>query len=299
MKQANLGSENSKERSGGKKRRESDAQKSSMSTSFFSASSKMLSGMKLGFRNRATSRGSELSPDPSPASSPARSRPAKVKKQQGQQVSSSPETNPTTTELEVTKPIEGVLKSPSPSPPQISTVRSQSSSSTESFQSSHPPPSSAASPTQASPSPNPNPISESENNEEQTPPADSIPEEGSGDCLDSAECDEKIASSPNSVGNGSGGNGNGYSPTAAGGGPGGLSTKNQEYFKKMREVCCSSSLFPSSSLSLTLFPPSGWRTSQALQRGRGIQVNSTRIEEIRRREEVGSHTWCEQNSASL
>jgi hypothetical protein len=214
MKQTNSG--NGKNHgAGNKKRRDSDARKSnvSMTSSFMSASSKMLSGMKLGFRNRATSRSSDLTPDTSPASSPARARPtSKGKKQQGP-VSTS------TTEEKDTKPTESPM-TPSPSPPQVSTIRSQSTSSNESSQHSPPPQSAPQVVPTNSPSPSPQtlPTSESVDNEESDP----IPEGNPEDDLPSPGYKEKIVSSPSN---------GGHSPMA-----GGLSTKNQEYFKKMREV---------------------------------------------------------------
>lgn len=172
-----------------KTRRDSDARKSI--SSFMSASSKMLSGMKLGFRNRAPSRSSDKSPENTPTSSPARMRPTEKEK---------PELTP----------------DPKPPTPKPSISNSHSTSSNDSQASQPSAPASVSQSVSTGSRTTPKEVSA-------TDEVEIIPDENPEENLPVPTYKEKIASSPINSGS--------ISPSN-----GGISTKNQEYFKKMREV---------------------------------------------------------------
>lgn len=193
MKQSTTANETSHS-SQNRKRRDSESRKS-MTSSFMSASSKMLSGMKLGFRNRTVSRGgNDTSPENTPCSSPSVARPTEKKKPETNKSLIATESTPTSTST--TQPDSSSNESQQAPPalvPQSSTTSSISSPS----------------------SPKDSSIHEG---------VDAIvPEENPEENMPTPTYKEKIASSPIN---------GGFVPSSNGG----ITTKNQEYFKKMREV---------------------------------------------------------------
>jgi hypothetical protein len=190
--------------SGHKKRRDSDASpKQSMKSSFISVSSKMLSGMKLSFRNRPTNRASEAG-ETTPPSSPPRSRLAGSERKKSVSSSATNSTLPPTS---------------SPSPSSERSMANLPSATSETRPPSCPSPipeSTEISP--ESPSSDPTQVTTAESEEIPPPsPAD----------LDE-ELDENTEGSIPSSGS--------KEPLSRDGPTGGITTKNQEYFKKMREV---------------------------------------------------------------
>jgi hypothetical protein len=207
--------------SGNKKRRESDAPaKQSMTSSFIS----VLSGMKLGFRSRTTSRASEADSAPPTSPAPARSK-VIVQDRKKSVVPNSPTPN-SPNRKSISKPTEPKVQVPtsSPSPSEISVAKLPSTSSHESSSELSPPsPSSAlqldAGHSPQSPSPQSTQVFTTES--EEIPPLDDPKEEIH------ETTDESILSS-------------GTKESLPTNGPtGGITTKNQEYFKKMREVSVS------------------------------------------------------------